>query len=83
MTCARIGTSSKRNNRVGSVGLTPRALKNMTNNRKVIAIYDGLVNNLTSYVNNKPAVCVPDGFQAPRCCTEGEASLRKTICSLA
>jgi chitin synthase len=58
-------TMMRWNNRVGFVGLTPRVLKNMANNKKVVGVYDGLVYDLTSYVNNGPAVRAPSGFQAP------------------
>lgn len=53
------------NNRVGYVGYDHKALKNMANSQKSIAVYRGLVYDLTSYIKNGPAIAAPKGHQAP------------------
>jgi chitin synthase len=53
------------NNRVGFVGYTPTELKNMANTGNSVGVYNGLVFDLTSYINNGPAVRAPSGMQAP------------------
>jgi chitin synthase len=53
------------NNRRGFVGYTPTELKNMASNGHSVAVYNGLIYDLTSYINNGPAVRAPKGEQAP------------------
>jgi chitin synthase len=52
------------NNRVGFMGYTPNEIKNMAASN-AIAIYNGLIYDMTSYINNGPAVRAPYGEQAP------------------
>ena len=53
------------NNRVGFVGYDTKALKNMANSKRSVAVYRGLIYDLTSYINNGPAISSPKGEQAP------------------
>lgn len=53
------------NYRVGFVGYTPKELTSMANSGSSVAIYNGLVYDLTSYINNGPAVRAPSGEQVP------------------
>lgn len=74
----RIGTNDSRpdwyfeqmtvmrwNNRVGFMGYSPRALTNFANNKRVVAIYEGMVYELTDYINSPPGLQSPPGTQAP------------------
>lgn len=47
------------NSRVGFVGLTPKEIKNMANTGSSVAIYNGLVYDLTNYFKNPPAPMTP------------------------
>lgn len=53
------------NNRRGFVGYTPKELKNMANNGKSVGVYNGIIYDVTSYINNGPAVRAPKDQQAP------------------
>ena len=53
------------NNRVGFVGYTPQQLRNMAGTGSSVGVYNGLVYDLTSYINNGPALRAPYGQQAP------------------
>ena len=53
------------NFRVGFVGYTPKEVKQMANSGRSVAIYNGLVYDLTDYINFPPSVSAPSGFQAP------------------
>ncbi|PPQ68466.1 hypothetical protein CVT24_005563 [Panaeolus cyanescens] len=45
--------------RVGFVGLTPKEIKNMANTGSSVAIYNGMVYDLTNYLRNPPAPQTP------------------------
>ena len=51
--------------RVGFVGYTPQQLRNMAGTGKSVGVYNGLVYDLTSYINNGPALRAPFGQQPP------------------
>lgn len=53
------------NFRVGFVGYTLKEVKQMANSGRSAAIYNGLVYDLTNYINFPPSVRAPTGFQAP------------------
>ena len=53
------------NYRVGFVGYTPKAVKSLANGGRSVAIYNGLVYDVTDYINSPPAAQAPAGFQAP------------------
>ncbi|THG99489.1 hypothetical protein EW026_g2875 [Hermanssonia centrifuga] len=53
------------NNRVGFVGIESKEIKNMANAQKSVAVYRGLIYDLTSYIANGPAVHPPAGQQVP------------------
>ncbi|TFY81864.1 hypothetical protein EWM64_g2154 [Hericium alpestre] len=53
------------NNRVGFVGYKPNELKNMAQNGRSVGVYNGLVYDLTDYIQFPPAVRAPNGQQAP------------------
>ncbi|KII91880.1 glycosyltransferase family 2 protein [Plicaturopsis crispa FD-325 SS-3] len=53
------------NSRVGFLGYEPKELKNMASAGKSVGVYNGLVYDVTSYINNGPAVRAPTGQQAP------------------
>ena len=53
------------NNRVGYMGYTPQELSSMANSGYSLGIYDGLIYDLTAYVNYGPAVQGPSGEVAP------------------
>jgi chitin synthase len=59
-------TQMRWNNRVGFLGYTPPQLKNMANSGYSVGVYNGLVYDVTSYVNNGPGVKPPYGEQAPQ-----------------
>jgi chitin synthase len=58
-------TQMRWNNRRGFIGYTPRELRNMANGGRSVAVYNNLIYDLTSYINNGPAVRAPEGQQAP------------------
>jgi chitin synthase len=51
--------------RLGFVGISPKDVRNRANSGRLIAVYRGLVYDLTDYVNAPPSVLVPDGNQSP------------------
>lgn len=53
------------NYRVGFMGYTPKQVKQMADSGSSVAIYDGLVYDLTDYVNFPPSVNAPSGFSSP------------------
>ncbi|KAF8119292.1 chitin synthase-domain-containing protein [Boletus edulis] len=54
------------NNRVGYMGYTPQEISSMANtNGRAFGIYDGLIYDLTEYVNLGPSVQGPHGEVAP------------------
>ena len=52
-------------NRVGYIGYTPQEISSMANSGRSLGILDGLIYDLTNYINYGPAVQVPFGEQAP------------------
>ncbi|KAF4579719.1 hypothetical protein EYR40_000103 [Pleurotus pulmonarius] len=53
------------NSRVGFVGYTPKELRNMASTGNSVAVYGGLVYDLTTYLRSPPALRAPSGTQAP------------------
>ncbi|KAF8546100.1 hypothetical protein OG21DRAFT_1491584 [Imleria badia] len=53
------------NNRIGYMGYTPQEISSMANSGHSLGIYDGLIYDLTEYVNYGPAVQGPSGEAAP------------------
>ncbi|TFK32154.1 glycosyltransferase family 2 protein [Crucibulum laeve] len=51
--------------RRGFIGLTPKEIKNLANTGNSVAIYNGLVYDVTNYLKSPPAVHAPAGMQAP------------------
>ncbi|KAG5634988.1 hypothetical protein H0H81_012795 [Sphagnurus paluster] len=51
--------------RVGFLGYTPKEIRNMANTGSSVGIYNGLIYDLTNYINSPPAVRAPAGMQAP------------------
>lgn len=51
--------------RVGFLGYTPKEIRNMANTGSSVAIYNGLVYDLTPYIQNPRAVKAPWHTQAP------------------
>ena len=51
--------------RVGFMGYTPKELRNMANSGSTVGVYNGLVYDLTTYINSPPATRAPDGQQVP------------------
>ncbi|EIW79950.1 glycosyltransferase family 2 protein [Coniophora puteana RWD-64-598 SS2] len=51
------------NNRVGYMGYTPKEISSLANSGSSVGIIDGLVYDLTSYVNNGPSIQTPSGTQ--------------------
>jgi chitin synthase len=51
--------------RVGFVGLTPKEIKNKASSGSSMAIYNGLVYDVSTYFSSPPAVRSPAGTQAP------------------
>ena len=51
--------------RLGFVGISPSDVRNRANNGRLIAIYRGLVYDLTDYVNAPPSIKVPQGQAEP------------------
>lgn len=58
-------TEMRWNNRVGFVGYTPKEISSMAASSKSVAIYNGLIYDLTNYINTPPYVKAPTGMQAP------------------
>ncbi|TCD65299.1 hypothetical protein EIP91_002824 [Steccherinum ochraceum] len=57
--------SMRWNARVGFLGITGKSLKNMASQKKSVAVYRGLIYDMTSYIVNGPAVGAPKGQQPP------------------
>lgn len=51
--------------RVGFVGFTPKEISNKAKTGSSVAIYNGMVYDLSNYINYPPAVRAPAGLQAP------------------
>ena len=51
--------------RLGFVGIEPADVSNRANSGRLIAVYRGLVYDLTDYVNAPPSIKPPDDQQAP------------------
>lgn len=51
--------------RVGFVGYTPKEIKNMASTGSSVAVYNGLIFDLSTYIRSPPAVRAPVGMQAP------------------
>ena len=51
--------------RVGFVGYTPKDVKSMASTGRSLAIYNGLVYDVTTYLANPPAIMTSAGTQAP------------------
>ncbi|KAJ3510325.1 hypothetical protein NLJ89_g4744 [Agrocybe chaxingu] len=51
--------------RVGFFGLTPKEIRNLASTGNSVAIYNGMVYDVTNYLKSPPAVRAPDGMQAP------------------
>ncbi|KAF4613327.1 hypothetical protein D9613_010804 [Agrocybe pediades] len=51
--------------RVGFVGMTPKEIRNLASQGHSVAIYNGMVYDLTTYLTSPPAIRSPDGTQAP------------------
>lgn len=59
-------TQMRWTSRVGFLGYTKKALKSMASSGSSVAVYKGLIYDLTSYIGSgRPAVKVPDGMTAP------------------
>ncbi|KIN93811.1 glycosyltransferase family 2 protein [Pisolithus tinctorius Marx 270] len=52
------------NNRIGYVGYTPSEIKDMANSGSSVGILNGLIYDLTTYLNYLPAVIMPTSTQA-------------------
>ncbi|GLB39511.1 putative TRAFAC class myosin-kinesin ATPase superfamily, myosin family protein [Lyophyllum shimeji] len=53
------------NARRGFVGYTPKEVRNMANNGRSVAIYKGLLYDVSNYISSPPAVRSPYGTVAP------------------
>ncbi|EJU01525.1 glycosyltransferase family 2 protein [Dacryopinax primogenitus] len=51
--------------RVGFMGYVPQEISDMANSGRAVAIYNGEVYEMTSYINIGPQVKVPNGFTPP------------------
>ena len=51
--------------RVGFVGKSPQEIRSEASSGRSIAIYNGLVYDLTTYLTSPPSIQVPVGTQAP------------------
>ncbi|KDQ56608.1 glycosyltransferase family 2 protein [Jaapia argillacea MUCL 33604] len=60
-------TQMRWDNRVGFVGYTPQEVQNMANNKRLVAIYDSLIYDLTNY---QPAARGSPGTVAPNVDTQ-------------
>jgi len=50
---------------VGFVGQTPKEIRNSASSGRSVAIYNGMVYDVTTYLTSPPAVRTPTGMQAP------------------
>ncbi|KAG8221755.1 hypothetical protein J3R82DRAFT_2052 [Butyriboletus roseoflavus] len=53
------------NNHIGYMGYTPQEISSMANLGSSLSIYNGLIYDLTDYLNYSPAVKGPNSEQAP------------------
>ena len=53
------------NYRVGFIGYTPKELKNLANSGRAVGIYNGIVMDVTDYLNAPASVRTPTGTQPP------------------
>ena len=51
--------------RVGFVGYTPKEIVSMASSGRSVAVYNGLIYELTTYLSSPPAIRTPAGTQAP------------------
>lgn len=51
--------------RRGFVGYTPKEIRNMANTGSAVAIYNGLIYDVSTYLSSPPAIKTPQGTQAP------------------
>jgi chitin synthase len=51
--------------RVGFVGYTPKDVRNMASVGRSVAIYNGLIYDVTTYLSSPPAIMTSSGTQAP------------------
>ncbi|TFK50010.1 glycosyltransferase family 2 protein [Heliocybe sulcata] len=58
-------TEMRWNNRVGFMGYTPKEIQSMASSSKSVAIYNGLIYDLTAYINTPPYIKTPAGTQSP------------------
>ncbi|KAI0315785.1 glycosyltransferase family 2 protein [Amylostereum chailletii] len=58
------------NNRLGFVGYTPKEIKNMANNKRSVGIYNGLIYDITDYINFPPGLKAQDGQSPPSASTD-------------
>ncbi|KAJ7200874.1 glycosyltransferase family 2 protein [Mycena pura] len=56
--------------RRGFIGLTPKDIRTRANNGSSIGVYNGIVYDLTNYVQNPRSVQAPDGQSAPQVDTD-------------
>ncbi|KAI0027842.1 glycosyltransferase family 2 protein [Vararia minispora EC-137] len=53
------------NNRVGFMGHTPGDIKNMANQGRSVGVYNGILYDLTDYINTPPSLGPPPGMSLP------------------
>ena len=53
------------NFRVGFLGYTPSAIRDLAKSGRAVAVYNGLVYDLSDYINFPPTIRTPEGTQAP------------------
>lgn len=58
-------TLMRYNFRVGFVGYTPSAIRTLAKSGRAVAVYNGLVYDLSDYINFPPTIKTPEGTQAP------------------
>ncbi|ESK87178.1 chitin synthase [Moniliophthora roreri MCA 2997] len=51
--------------RRGFLGYTPKEIKNMAHNSRSVGVYNGLIYDVTDYINSGPRLQPPDGFNSP------------------
>ena len=51
--------------RRGFVGYTPKEIRNMASTGSAVAIYNGLIYDVSTYLSSPPAIRTPQGTQAP------------------
>lgn len=51
--------------RKGFMGYTPKEVRNLASSGHSVAIYNGMIYDLTTYLTSPPAIQVPTGTQAP------------------